>query len=105
VEECVVVFVTAASAEEAEKIARALVEEKLAACGNVIPGLKSIFRWEGEMCAEDEVLLVLKTRRERFDAVVRRIKELHSYDVPEIVCLPIVAGSEDYLDWVRQETE
>ena len=95
-----VVLVTAPDAETAARIARALVEEHLIACANVIPGIRSIYRWEGEVADEPEVLLVLKTRASRFAAVAARVKALHPYALPEVVALPVVDGSEAYLDWV-----
>ncbi|RMH14840.1 MAG: divalent-cation tolerance protein CutA [Gemmatimonadetes bacterium] len=98
------VLVTTPDRETAESLARTLVEERLAACGNVVPGLRSIFRWEGEVQAEDEALLLLKTRVEHVERVGRRVAELHPYDVPEVVALPVCAGLGAYLDWVRFET-
>lgn len=99
-----VVFVTAPSREAAEQIAAALVEERLAACCNLVPGITSFYRWKGEMCRDDETLLIIKTRRERFDALRARVVKLHSYEVPEIVALPIIAGHPPYLQWVSEET-
>ncbi|HSB18828.1 MAG TPA: divalent-cation tolerance protein CutA [Anaeromyxobacteraceae bacterium] len=99
-----VVLVTAPSAEAAAGIARALVEERLAACGNVVPGLRSIYRWEGKLHDDAEALLVLKTTRSRFPALRDRVLALHPYEVPEVLALPVEAGSEKYLAWVRAET-
>lgn len=99
--EVIVVLVTAPSAEVAAALARTLVEEGLAACGNVVPGLRSIYRWEGRIHDEPEALLVLKTRGERFEALSRRIVELHPYDVPEVLRLGVEAGHEPYLAWIR----
>lgn len=101
--ERIVVLITAGSMEEGRKIANALVEEGLVACVNIVPQVNSIYRWEGEMCDEREVLLIAKSRREVFERLASRVKELHSYEVPEIIALPIVAGSEDYLKWIDQE--
>ncbi len=95
-----VVFVTAGSADEAAAIARALVEERLAACGNIVPGIRSIYRWQGTVHDDPEALLILKTRADRFEELARRVGELHSYDVPEIIALPLVAGSARYLAWL-----
>ncbi len=89
---------------EAETIARALVEEKLVACVNVAE-VSSLFRWEGKMEREKEMLLVMKTTQEKRDEVVLRINELHSYDVPEVIALPIIGGSESYLNWVGKSVE
>ena len=99
-----VVLMTAPSAEEAASIVNRLVEERLVACGNVVPGLRSIYRWEGEVQDDPEVLVVLKTVEGSVQAVIERSAELHPYDVPEILVLPLVAGHEPYLDWVRNET-
>lgn len=96
-----VVLVTAPSADEAAKLARALVEERLAACGNVLPGLRSIYRWEGAVQDEAEALLILKTPADRFEALRARVVELHPYDVPEVLALPVAAGHLPYLDWLR----
>jgi periplasmic divalent cation tolerance protein len=97
-------LVTAASATEGERIATALVEERLAACVNVVPGVISTFRWEGAVQRESEVLLIGKTRAERLPAVIARVQALHSYSVPEILALPILAGSGPYLAWLRDAT-
>ncbi len=99
-----VVLVTAPDAETGARLARSLVEERLAACANLIPGVRSIYRWEGRVQDDAEVLLVLKTRAERVDALAARVSELHPYDVPEVVALPAVGGSRAYLDWVRGES-
>lgn len=96
------VFVTAGSPEEGERLARALVEERLAACVNRITPVRSIYRWEGKVEQSEEELLVIKTRRSLFDHVKKRVQELHSYSVPEIVALPIVEGSEGYLRWLGE---
>jgi len=101
----VVVFVTASSAEEADVIARAAVEERLAACANIVPSVSSVFRWKGKIEREAEVLIILKTRRGVLERLVARVQDLHSYEVPEVIALPIVGGSEEYLDWLREQTE
>jgi periplasmic divalent cation tolerance protein len=98
--ECVVVLVTAPDADVAARIARTLVEEKLAACGNVLPQIRSIYRWEGNVEDAAEALLLLKTTRSRFKEVVDRVRQIHPYQVPEVVAVPIVAGLDAYLDWV-----
>lgn len=100
-----VVLVTAPDAEVAEGVARALVAERLAACVNVVPGVRSIYRWEGAIEDAAEVLLVIKTRADRCPKLADRVRELHPYDVPEVVELPAVGGSRAYLDWVRAEAE
>ena len=99
-EEVRVVLVTAPDTETAARIARALVEERLIACANLVPGIRSIYRWEGKIADEAEVLLVLKTRASACSAVAARVKALHPYALPEVVALPVVDGSEAYLDWV-----
>ena len=101
----IVVFVTAGSEKEGEKIAQALVEEKLAACVNMVPGLKSVFRWKGKISTQEEVLLMIKTKDGLFEKLKKRVIELHSYEVPEIVALGILAGYEKYLNWLEKETE
>lgn len=97
----VVVLVTAPNLEKAAEIGRALVEEGLAACANLLPQLRSIYRWEGKLCDEPEVLLVLKTSASLFERLEARVVALHPYQVPEILQLPVEAGHAPYLDWVR----
>jgi len=101
--EHLVVLITAGSQEEANRIADALVTELLAACVNVIPGVTSVYRWEGEVRRDGEWLLVAKSTREAFEDLLRCVRALHSYDLPEIIALPVVAGSEAYLHWVAGE--
>jgi len=99
----IVVLVTCGSAAEAGKIARALVKARLAACGNIVDApVRSIYRWNGKVEAARERLLILKTSRRRFAALEQAVKKLHSYDVPEIIALPIAAGSADYLQWIAE---
>jgi periplasmic divalent cation tolerance protein len=100
----IVVLVTAPTAERAAELARTLVEERLAACGNVVPGLRSIYRWEGKVQDDAEALLLLKTTRARFDALRDRVLALHPYQVPEVIALPVEAGSAAYLEWIAAET-
>jgi periplasmic divalent cation tolerance protein len=100
-----VVMVTVGSGEEALTIARMLVEEKLVACVNMVPGIHSIYRWKGEVCDEEEQLLIMKTRSGLFAGLQNRIRELHSYEVPEIISFPIAEGLPDYLNWVMENTE
>lgn len=103
--DAIVVLVTAPNADKAAEIARALVTERLAACGNVVPGLRSIYRWEGKIEDEPEALLLLKTTRARFDALRDRVLALHPYQVPEVLALEVEAGSAPYLAWMAAETE
>ncbi|OFX21862.1 MAG: cation tolerance protein CutA [Anaeromyxobacter sp. RBG_16_69_14] len=100
--ETVVVLVTAPSAEKAAEIARAVVLEKLAACGNVIPGIRSIYAWEGKIHDEAEALLVLKAPRRRFQELCDRVVALHPYEVPEVIGFPIEGGNERYIEWIIQ---
>ena len=93
---------TVAGAEDAERIARAVVERGLAACVNVLPGVVSIYRWKGSVEREEERMLVLKTTADRFEALRQAIVELHPYQVPELIALPIAAGHEPYLAWLDE---
>ena len=96
------VLITTASEEEAQKIGRILVEEGLVACANIIPAVRSIFRWEGQVTEEQEALLVLKSVSETFDSLEASVKAHHSYSVPEIIALPIQRGSEPFMEWLRE---
>lgn len=100
-----VVLTTAGSAAEAEKIARTLVDRQLAACVNILPQMRSIYRWQGKVEDATETLLVVKTTAAQFPAVRDAIRELHSYDVPECICLPITDGSPDYLKWLVESVQ
>ena len=99
----IVVLNTCPSAEEAEKIARHLVEARLAACVSILPGARSFYRWQGAIENAAECLLIIKTSRGRFDSLCAELERLHSYEVPEIVALPIVEGSANYLNWLDAE--
>lgn len=101
--EPLVVLVTASSSEEAARLARALVDEKLAACVNIVPGLRSIYRWQGQLEDTEEVLLIVKTGRHVLSALTERVRALHSYTVPEVIALPIVGGAASYLEWLAGE--
>jgi len=103
----IVVYITASSQEEADTLSRGLVEAKLAFCVNSIPSVKSTYYWENELCVDNEILLVAKSRTDQFDALEKWVVEHHSYNVPEVIALPIVKGSKPYLqsidDWVLKK--
>ena len=101
--EYIVALITASNEEEAAGIARQLIEARLAACVNIIRNIRSIYRWQGKVEDEAEVLLLVKSRVELFGDLRKKVKELHSYSVPEIIALPIINGSEDYLQWLGDE--
>lgn len=103
--ESLVVLITAPSQETAVALGRALVEERLAACANLLPGVRSIYQWEGKVCDEAEVLLIVKTQRPLFEKLEARVKALHPYSVPEIIGLPIEAGHAPYLKWIADSVE
>jgi periplasmic divalent cation tolerance protein len=98
------VYITAKDEAEASSISQALVSEKLAACVNLHP-IKSIFHWQGEINQEDEVALLVKTRAELANEVISRVKELHSYEVPCVIILPLEKGNPDFLEWISQSTK
>jgi periplasmic divalent cation tolerance protein len=98
----VVALSTVGSAEEADRLARALVERRLAACVNVVPGVVSHYRWQGELQRDEERLLVIKTRAERIEALRDALRELHPYELPELVAFEISAGSPEYLKWLDE---
>ena len=100
----IVVMATAPNEEVASDIARAVVTEKLAACCNIVPGLRSIYSWKGELCDDKEVLCIMKTRAELFDKLRERVVELHPYDVPEVIAVDIKAGHGPYLKWIEETT-
>jgi periplasmic divalent cation tolerance protein len=99
-----VVALVTAPPDRAAELARRLVEEKLAACVNVVPAIRSIYRWKGELCDDGEALLVIKTRAALFGALRARVVELHPYEVPEVIELPILAGHAPYLSWIDEST-
>jgi periplasmic divalent cation tolerance protein len=99
----IVVLSTCASAEEAQRVARGLVEKRLAACVNVIPGVRSVYRWKDAIEDEEEVLLLIKTSRALLEELREEIERLHSYEVPEVIALSVVDGSERYLAWMNRE--
>ena len=101
----IVVLVTCASAEEARTIARALVERRLAACVNMVPGIESVYRWKDAVEEASECLLLAKTTRDWFAPLESAVRELHSYELPEIVALPLVDGLDSYLNWIASSVE
>jgi periplasmic divalent cation tolerance protein len=103
--EFIVIFVTTSSIKEADRISKVLVEKRLAACVNIIKDIRSIFFWKGKLSDEKEVLLIAKSKKKNFERIEKEVKKLHSYEVPEIIGLPILMGSEDYLDWVDKESK
>jgi periplasmic divalent cation tolerance protein len=100
--EAVVVLVTAPGVEKAAEIARVLVEENLAACGNVVPAIRSIYRWEGKVQDDQEALLVLKAPRRNFEKLRARVVALHPYQVPEVIAVGIEEGHQPYIDWILE---
>jgi periplasmic divalent cation tolerance protein len=100
----IVVFITASNEDEAAKISRALVEARLAACVNIVKDIRSIYSWQGKIEDEKEVLMILKTQKFLLDSLMKKVKELHSYTVPEIIALPVADGSAEYLKWLREVT-
>ena len=99
-----VVYVTAESREEALRLAKEVVSERLAACANVIDHMQSVYWWDGELQHDSEAVLILKTRRALVEPLTKRILDLHSYDCPCVAALPIEGGNGDYLDWISNET-
>lgn len=103
-QEKIIVMITAGSEEEGATIAKALLEERLIACANLVDGIRSLYRWEGRVCDDREILLLCKTRTDLFGRLSEKVKSLHSYEVPEIIALPIAEGWQPYLSWIEQET-
>lgn len=101
----IVIFCTVPDPESGKRIGQTLVEERLAACVNLVPNLTSIYRWQGAVQQAVECLLLIKTSGTRFDALAARLKALHPYDVPEIIALPITAGNLAYLNWITENTK
>jgi periplasmic divalent cation tolerance protein len=101
--DAMVVLCTCGNPEDAHRMGSMLVQERLAACVNILPAIQSIYRWKGEVEQSDEVLMLIKTTQARFETLRNRLKDLHPYETPEIVALPIVDGSADYLAWMRAQ--
>lgn len=100
----IVVFSTCSGEEEAVRVARALVEAQLAACVNIVPQIRSIYRWKGAIEEDTEWLLVIKTKRDLFSALTAKLRTVHSYEVPEAIAVPVVDGLPDYLAWIDRES-
>ena len=96
---------TTKNKEEAIYIAKSLVERKLIACCNIVPSITSVYEWKNDLCCDEECLMVMKTKTELFNEVEIAIKKLHTYDTPEIICIPINNGSSEYLSWVNDQTK
>ncbi|MBW2145825.1 MAG: divalent-cation tolerance protein CutA [Deltaproteobacteria bacterium] len=103
-EEIIMVMVTVGTESQGLEIGRSLVQEKLAACVNLIKGVKSLYIWEGRLSDDQEILMLIKTRRSLFSRLRDRVEELHTYEVPEIIALPVIEGSPSYLRWVAEMT-
>jgi periplasmic divalent cation tolerance protein len=101
----IVVFITASTEEEAKKIAEQLVSKRLIACANILSKVSSLFWWQGRIDSAEEVLLILKTKEDFLDEIIRLTKELHSYETAEIIALPIIGGNEDYLEWIDESVK
>ena len=101
----IVVLITASSREEAQKIASGVLADKLAACANILENVESHFWWQGKLDQAKETLVILKTRKALFNKLTQKIKSLHSYEVPEIIALPIISGNKAYLDWIDDSTK
>lgn len=99
----VVILITASIGEEAEKIANKLLTQRKAACVNIIPKVRSLFWWKGELDSADEAVLIVKTKASLVDEIVSLVKEAHSYEVPEVIALPLIGGNPDYLNWMSDE--
>ena len=100
----IVVYSSCGTAEEADRVARALVDSRTAACVNIVPAVRSIYRWQGKVEDATEWLLLIKTRRALLPQLTAALRAIHSYEVPEIVAVPVVDGLPEYLDWIQRET-
>jgi periplasmic divalent cation tolerance protein len=105
VTDALLVFTTLPSADKAAEIAKLLVDEKLVACANLLPAVRSIYRWQGKLHDENEVLVLLKTRAEQLERLKLRLLEVHPYEVPEVLAIPIESGYQPYLEWLAGETK
>jgi len=103
--EAIVVLITAANTAEATRLAEMLVASHLAACVQILPEMESVYRWQGKIERAGEILILVKTLHSKFEQLEREVRSIHSYETPEIIALPVVAGSPAYLDWLRQSLE
>jgi periplasmic divalent cation tolerance protein len=103
--ENVVIFITTGTDEEAHKVAEALLKNKDAACVNIVPRIRSLFWWQDKLDSAQESLLIVKSKASLLSEIVRLVKQVHSYDVPEVIALPIIGGNPDYLDWIGKEVK
>ena len=97
-----VIFVTVPDKKQARQIANKLIKTKLAACVNIIPGVESLFSWKGKIDSAKELLLIIKSEKSKLPKIIKTVKSLHSYEVPEIIALPIIAGNKEYLSWIDE---
>lgn len=102
--EFIIVFCTTNDFQNAKQIAKQIVNEKLCACVNILPSVSSVYSWENNVQEDDEILMIIKTKKTLFDTLCSRIKELHPYEVPEIISTEIIQGSKSYLDWISNNT-
>lgn len=100
-----IVYMTAGSWEEAKKIGKELVSSRLAACVNILDNMRSIYRWDGEIQEDTEVVIIAKTTEDRIQGLIEKVKSMHSYDCPCMVCLPVLGGHQPYLDWIAEEVK
>jgi len=101
----IVLFITTATTNEAQRISKVLLEQRKVACVNIVPRVSSLFWWESKLDSAHESLLIVKTKASLLNEVVRLVREIHSYDIPEIIALPIVGGNQDYLEWIGKEVK
>ena len=100
-----IIFITTGTYEEADQVAEVLLKQRKAACINIVPGVRSRFWWEGQLHSDRENLLIVKAKASLLDEIVGLVKEVHSYDVPEVIALPIIGGSSDYVEWIGKELQ
>lgn len=100
----IVVYVTVPNREAGKKLSQSIISEKLAACVNIVPGIESVYWWEGKVQSDAEELLIIKTRESLLDALTAHVKANHEYDVPEVIALPITGGNTKYLEWIKNST-